>query len=71
MPMLEELVRSRFLQEEAVDFSLQAMLKVHNDEGFLELGRTKSRNRVQERTDTALTALRDSAPGKAKNKPKD
>jgi hypothetical protein len=68
LPLLEELVRSRFLQEESVDFSLQTMLKVHEDEAFLEQGRERSRKRVQERTDLALAALKDNAPGKTKNK---
>ncbi|RZK36424.1 MAG: hypothetical protein EOO61_10380 [Hymenobacter sp.] len=70
-PLLQELVRSRFLQEETLDFALQTMVKVYGDEKFLEIGRENARKRVQERTESALSALSDTAPGKVKNKPKE
>jgi hypothetical protein len=70
-PLLEEIVKGRYLQEETLDFSLQTMVKVYGDEKFLEQGRERSRKRVAERTDKALSALKEIAPGKPHSKKKE
>lgn len=71
VPLLEELVRSRFLQEETLDYSLQTMVKVYGDEKFLEQGRERVRKRVDERTESAVEVLKKAAPGKASNRGKE
>ena len=64
LPILAELIRTRALTEEAVDFSLQAMVKVYGDETFLEQGRARSRDRVEKKVNTLLRAANEVAPSK-------
>ncbi|QKG59111.1 hypothetical protein GKZ68_20735 (plasmid) [Hymenobacter sp. BRD128] len=64
LPLLEELVRTRALQEEGVDFSLQSLVKLYGDEKFLEAGRQRSKARVEEKVKTALAALKESGPAR-------
>ena len=63
-PLLEEMVRGRYLQEETLDYTLQTMLQVYGDTKFLETGREKVRSRVAERVEKAMQELRKSGPGK-------
>ena len=63
-PLLEELVRSRAMQEETLDFSLQTMVKVYKDETYLEEGRKRSKDRVDKKVNSALQELKKASPGK-------
>jgi len=65
MPLLEELIRARMLQEEAVDFSLQTLLATAGaSEETLETARLKVKNRVEERVQQVLTTYQKQAPGR-------